>query len=114
MDLFLYFLNVSSAASHRLTTHEQTWSPTSAETLMQTRGDPGVTPPTPTPAGNTAMLPAALVTFIYFVSFVCLCVCDINPFSRYFTVNHRIYMSTLFCRVKCTVGTHLEKVSTGV
>ena len=49
------------AVWHQRVTPEQTWTLTSAETLMETAGDPGVTPPTPTPGGSTATYPAALV-----------------------------------------------------
>lgn len=57
-NLFSTFL---SAASRHRATPWQTWSQTSAETLMETVGDPGVTPQTPTPAGSTVHYPAALV-----------------------------------------------------
>lgn len=55
------YLNASAAVSHHRAIPEQTWTLTSAETLMEMLGDPGVTPPTATLAGNTVMYKAALV-----------------------------------------------------
>lgn len=64
-----FVLNVSAAVSRRRATHKQIWTPISAETLMGTAMDRGVTLLKLTPAGSTATYPTALVRFIN------LCVC---------------------------------------